>query len=132
MDRFILHDPLSMNEAFILPTTPKESLQEAVDQGCSIIKEDDQGNREVITLEEVPEPEERQEITLASADYVDKRIRMVIALIKEISEAFSSVIDSDSVNGLRQAVTLATEAMDKGELKAIEQATQEIAGKEVS
>ena len=120
-DMYLLHNPLDSTEAVITPSTDRDKITELVSQGAVIVHQSPDGQREVATIEDLPEPESTESITLVVPAYVDTRAKLLMAAIQAVARFLT---DTDLIASMQ----MAADALESDDMEILEAATEDLAG----
>lgn len=119
-EAWYLHDPITGTEVVITPNADREAVEKAVEQGASIIHQTADGQRELATIDQLPEPEEPEAFTIVAPEYVDARVRLLEAALNLITTALQGFVPEGRFQALKSGLERAHEAVETGNPEQIE------------
>lgn len=119
-EAWYLHDPISGTEVLLTTNADREAVARAVEQGAVIIHQTEDGQREIGTMDQLPEPEEPVTYTFVAPEYVDSRVALIQAAIDLMVSALQGFISEGRLQALKRGMERAREAVRNGTPEEIE------------
>lgn len=112
---FIAHDPITNSEG-VVTEYDQELLSRASDSGIVFISVDEQGNRQIVPVDEVKEPDQvGGDYQIVQPLYVDQRMQAVVDVFDALSASVPAVAanaDVQSASGESRSSVSFNEALE--------------------
>lgn len=119
-EAWYLHDPISGTEVLLTTSADRDLVAKAVEQGAVIIHQTEDGQREIGSIDQLPEPEEPLTYTFVAPEYVDSRVALIQAAIDLMVSALQGFLSEGRLQSLKRSMERAREAVENGTPEDIE------------